>query len=178
MDSKNGDKVASHYMKTREEEEQTQAAGGGNWRHDRFLELEAETLPSRKRPAFREKKVLPEEGDDGDVKNGGGNHNIQEGEKSERRERRDDRKDRAESRFSHQAEPPRRTFSSRDRFGNRNRFQRRDSFSSRNYERNQIQKTNVHVEKWKHDLYDETNRSPPPKNEEDHIAKVEALLAL
>ncbi|XP_023739015.1 heat shock 70 kDa protein [Lactuca sativa] len=33
------------------------------------------------------------------------------------------------------------------------------------------------AEKWKHDLYDEANKSPNSKNEEDQIAKVEALLA-
>lgn len=33
------------------------------------------------------------------------------------------------------------------------------------------------AERWKHDLFDEGNRSPTPKNEEDEIAKVEALLS-
>ncbi|KAG7014940.1 hypothetical protein SDJN02_22571, partial [Cucurbita argyrosperma subsp. argyrosperma] len=33
------------------------------------------------------------------------------------------------------------------------------------------------VEKRKHDLFHEANRSPTPKNEEDQISKVEALLA-
>ncbi|CAA2999701.1 Hypothetical predicted protein [Olea europaea subsp. europaea] len=37
--------------------------------------------------------------------------------------------------------------------------------------------TGGRVEKWKHDLYEESNRSPTPKNEEDQIAKIEALLA-
>ncbi|XP_078442281.1 cyclin-like protein isoform X2 [Wolffia australiana] len=32
-------------------------------------------------------------------------------------------------------------------------------------------------EKWKHDLFDESNRSPTPKNEEDELAKLEALLS-
>ncbi|KAL8167126.1 hypothetical protein V2J09_008625 [Rumex salicifolius] len=34
------------------------------------------------------------------------------------------------------------------------------------------------VDKWKHDMFDEVNRSPKSKNEEDPVAKVEALLAL
>lgn len=34
------------------------------------------------------------------------------------------------------------------------------------------------VDKWKHDMFDEVNQSPTSKNEEDHVAKVEALLAL
>ena len=33
------------------------------------------------------------------------------------------------------------------------------------------------AEKWKHDMFGEANRSPTTKNEEDQIAKVEALLA-
>lgn len=32
-------------------------------------------------------------------------------------------------------------------------------------------------DKWKHDLFQDANRSPTPKDEEDQIAKVEALLA-
>ena len=36
---------------------------------------------------------------------------------------------------------------------------------------------NREAEKWKHDLFDEGNRSSPPKNEEEEIAKLEALLA-
>ncbi|KAK9116907.1 hypothetical protein Sjap_015854 [Stephania japonica] len=35
----------------------------------------------------------------------------------------------------------------------------------------------VRAEKWKHDMFDEANRSPTPKNEDDQIAKIEALLA-
>ncbi|KAF5733205.1 hypothetical protein HS088_TW17G00745 [Tripterygium wilfordii] len=37
--------------------------------------------------------------------------------------------------------------------------------------------SNGRVEKWKHDLFHEANRSPTLKNEENQIAKVEALLA-
>jgi hypothetical protein len=32
-------------------------------------------------------------------------------------------------------------------------------------------------EKWKHDLFDDANKSPTTKNEEDQIAKIERLLA-
>lgn len=34
------------------------------------------------------------------------------------------------------------------------------------------------VEKWKHDLFEEANKSPNQKNEEEQIAKVEALLSM
>ncbi|GLJ30829.1 hypothetical protein SUGI_0612260 [Cryptomeria japonica] len=43
--------------------------------------------------------------------------------------------------------------------------------------RNQLRPHAFTGEKWKHDLFDEANRSPPLKNEEEQIAKIELLLS-
>lgn len=63
--------------------------------------------------------------------------------------------------------------SSRDRFtGSTGHDRARDG----TYHRQGHQVTSL-SDKWKHDMFSEANRSPTPKNEEDQIAKVEALLA-
>ncbi|KAJ7296954.1 hypothetical protein O6H91_Y088200 [Diphasiastrum complanatum] len=55
------------------------------------------------------------------------------------------------------------------RFGGRVR----ERWGGRNGRDNEV----LFHDRWKHDLFDEANRSPTPKQEEDPIAKVEALLA-
>ncbi|MCL7040714.1 hypothetical protein MKW94_028783, partial [Papaver nudicaule] len=51
--------------------------------------------------------------------------------------------------------------------------------NERHEERNghHSQTNSFKAEKWKHDLYDEANKSPTAKNEEEQIAKVQALLS-
>lgn len=58
-------------------------------------------------------------------------------------------------------------FQSRDRYGDSS-FRGRDRFNGQSGGR---------ADKWKHDLYDETNNNQTSNKEEDQIAKVEALLA-
>ncbi|KAK1317986.1 hypothetical protein QJS10_CPA05g01222 [Acorus calamus] len=70
-------------------------------------------------------------------------------------------------------------FTPRERFGRGGGGLRGSERFSRRYgERTQFRPSGFQVDKWKHDLYDEANRSPTSKNEEDQIAKVEALLSL
>ena len=69
----------------------------------------------------------------------------------------------------------------RERERDRDRDKDRDRFGGRQGQgQGQGQRSgdvHVRVEKWKHDLFDEANRSPIRKKEEEQIAKVEALLA-
>ncbi|MQL92678.1 hypothetical protein Taro_025313 [Colocasia esculenta] len=67
-------------------------------------------------------------------------------------------------------------YQSRERFGCGGAVRGRDRYNGRYGERIQNQ-VGGSQDRWKHDLFDEANRSPTPKNEEDEIAKVEALLA-
>ena len=53
----------------------------------------------------------------------------------------------------------------------------RERFTGRYGERNMYRRSGFQAEKWNHDLFDEANRSPTPKNEEQ-IAKVVVLLSL
>jgi hypothetical protein len=61
---------------------------------------------------------------------------------------------------------------SRERYGGGN-YRGRGRFSERQGHR----PSGMQGEKWKHDLFDDANKSPTTKNEEDQIAKIERLLA-
>lgn len=167
-----------------EKEGKSLARGGDNhvWRHDRFSEVDTDAHPpSRKRRQFREEK-LPEDLDP--VKNAAlepsnGPNPVISNVGSERREERG--RDRAyvrERSFSSRDRVEKAGFVSRDRFSdgdNGGRYRGRDKFGGRQGYRSGG--SGGRVEKWKHDLFDEANRSPTPKNEDDPVAKVEALLA-
>ncbi|XP_058069856.1 uncharacterized protein LOC131218954 [Magnolia sinica] len=192
------DKIVAHDMQKGDERTQAQADNSSAWRHDGFFELESEAPPSRKRPAFREKKIPAEPGNPAGAaatesvkqtrfdrptfnnikREERGGHTPHGSDKPEKPLIETDEKNaRTEDRAPPRGEMPRGGFPSRERFGSGGSFRGRDRFGGRYGERNQHRQGAVRVEKWKHDLFDEANRSPTPKNEEDQIAKVEALLA-
>lgn len=157
---------------------------------DGSLKLEVDAhAPTRKRPAFREKKVTVDNENVEKVamvsesKKLSDPHQPQDG-----RERREERG--RDARYSEKLnkhliadmtskrdEIKRGGYPVRERYGNGSggggNYRGRDRFDGRQGYR----PGGTRVEKWKHDLYQEANRSPTPKNEEDQIAKVEALLA-
>ncbi|KAE8708442.1 putative Porin/voltage-dependent anion-selective channel protein [Hibiscus syriacus] len=173
-------------FETRQRDKKPQAKRDGkdDWRHDRFFDLEANPLPqpppTKKRPAFSEKIAAATQWTD---------HAEQESEKlthshhhalgSGRRVERDQNHrhlDRLTARHQvvSRREVPRGGFVSHERHGGGGGsiFNGRDRFSGRQGYRS----SGPRVEKWKHDLFDEANKSPPRQNEEDQIAKVESLL--
>ncbi|XP_043712923.1 uncharacterized protein LOC122661558 isoform X2 [Telopea speciosissima] len=189
-DGRMNDKMEPNGIHQRDGRTQANVDKNNVWRHDGFFELEAEpSAPSKKRPAFREKKMPPDSDTAGSVK---GTESVKQdvvdrmvsgGERKEERgglSRRDvDRTERSrpgDLEPIHRGErsvPP-----SRERFRGSGSFRGRDKFSGWHGEKNQYHSSSFRAEKWKHDLFDEANRSPTPKNEEEQIAKVEALLAL
>ncbi|GMJ00587.1 hypothetical protein like AT3G19650 [Hibiscus trionum] len=178
-------------FETRQRDEKPQAKGDGkdDWRHDRFFEMEADPPPqpppTRKRPAFSEKKIpaATQSTDHAEKESEKSTHSGHHALGSERRAERDhnprhsDRQDRLTARDQpvSRREVPRGGFVSHERYGGGggSNFRGRDRFSGRQGFRSGGHR----VEKWKHDLFDEANKSPPRKNEEDQIAKVESLLA-
>ncbi|XP_021735213.1 uncharacterized protein LOC110701917 [Chenopodium quinoa] len=174
-------------------EEKARAQGGINhaWRHDKFLEAESDAHPpTKKRRPFREEKLplksenendaVPEPSKfDHPASSTGGtgrwDHRARDRRPLERNEH--DRGYVRERSFSNRGRventgfPPRGRFSGADNDG---KFKGRDNFGGRQGYRS----SGSQVEKWKHDMYDEANRSPTPKKEEDPVAKVEALLSL
>ncbi|KAK9286284.1 hypothetical protein L1049_014674 [Liquidambar formosana] len=179
-------KTGNYETQQRDEKSQARRDDNRVWRHDGFFEMEADpALPARKRPAFREKK---NPADSENVEKAATepvkpNRSDRPALGSERREEREGRNsrhlDRTEKPFVGDRVPPnrgeaQRAGPSRERYGGGGgNYRGRDRFNGR-----QGYHSSGRVEKWKHDLYDESTRSPPPKNEEDQIAKVEALLAL
>ncbi|KAL8234672.1 hypothetical protein R6Q59_020772 [Mikania micrantha] len=134
---------------------------------DEKTEPNSKQLP-KKRPSFRETKLPVNESAPQATKTPANAEGSERGKQPPV-----DRPDRwlAGGRDPHRNETHRMKFQSRVRHGAGGSFRGRDGF-------NQGQRqSGGRVEKWKHDLYDEANKSPNTKNEEDQIAKVEALLA-
>ncbi|KAJ8763329.1 hypothetical protein K2173_002212 [Erythroxylum novogranatense] len=155
----------------------------GMWGHDGFLKLETEPpSPARKRPPFREKKV-PMDNTNNDkvtanpVRVGNSVRPVSGGEKRDERDHNPRYSDKSERSFSGN-----RGDAQRHSLLPRERYRGGGSMSSNYRGRDRLsEKQGYHPrgrgEKWKHDLFDEANKSQSIKNEEDQIAKVEALLA-
>ncbi|KAF8718011.1 hypothetical protein HU200_025477 [Digitaria exilis] len=182
-------KAAGHSLQGKIEQED----GDSTWRHDGFFQLEEAPL-AKKRPPFQEMKMqdsaatvtdldsesrIPDQpGPTSAVREerrsyhprGFGNHRqfIRPDGQGFRRGFRD-----------HRSEGQRNGYDSRGRFPGTGRMDR-DTFTNSNGGRGNAyhQTPGDQGEKWKHDLYDQSNSNPPPKTEEEQIAKVEALLAL
>ncbi|KMT02532.1 hypothetical protein BVRB_9g204730 [Beta vulgaris subsp. vulgaris] len=183
------------YSDPKEREEKCRRQGGDNhiWRHDRFNDAEADAHPlTKKRRPFREEK-LPMQSENVEkaapepskvahpasstVRTGRWEERARDHRPLERNEQ--DRSRIRERSFSVRGRAENSGFSSRDRFNgadNDGKYKVRDKFGGRQgYRPNG---TGTQAEKWKHDMFDEANRSPTSKNDEDPVAKVEALLAL
>jgi len=159
-----------------------------------FFQLEEEAPLAKKRPPFQEMKVQDSAAIVTDL-DSGSRKPDQPGPTSAMREERrnyhprgfgnhrpfvrpDDRGFRRGF-PDHRSEGQRNGYDSRGRFPGRGGIDR-DRFSNPYGGSGNVyhQTSSDQEEKWKHDLYDQSNRSPPPKTEEEQIAKVEALLAL
>lgn len=154
------------------------------WRHDGYYELETNPKPPAKKRSFREEKISadPEKVDKAETEPAKPNSSNRPVLHVERRNERSSyvshHPDQAERQFSgdrsaNRSGTWRGKFPSRPgRYYDSGNFRGRDKVDSRPPYR-----SNKTVEKWKHDLFNEANKSPPPQNEEDQIAKIEALLA-
>lgn len=175
-----------------EKDDKSHARGDDNraWRHDRFYGRESEGKPpSKKRPAFTEQKLpLESKSADKTVSETLKQSQTDYPNPSDRREdrgqdsRRTNRPEKPPVRNgnsnrssgdAYRSNPQRGYFSPRERYVGGDTYRGRENFNRRpgNHP------SGARVEKWKHDLYDETNKSPSSKKEEEQIAKVEALLS-
>ncbi|CAH9147950.1 unnamed protein product [Cuscuta epithymum] len=156
------------------------------WQHDGYFELEANPKPPAKKRSFREQKISVdlEKADKEETEPAKHNSSIRDvyhavDRRSERSSYVSHRRDQSEKQFAREREANMggawrgRFPSRRDRPHPDSRSLRgRDTFISKpDYRPNKT------VDKWKHDLFSEANKSPPPQSEEDRIAKIEALLA-
>ncbi|KAF3604850.1 hypothetical protein DY000_02049831 [Brassica cretica] len=139
------------------------------WRHDRFHESDdTKGALSRKRPAFREKKI-PEES-----RNNTNRTRTEDAKDTNLNNRRQN-----ERNWRSNNERP---ATGRDRVWNRDDGSRQSYRTDRDgFNRNGRTGLNGSwtraEKKWDHDLYEEANKSPATANEEEQIAKVEALLS-
>ncbi|XP_014510991.1 uncharacterized protein LOC106769761 [Vigna radiata var. radiata] len=156
-------------------------------KRDGFAERKDDLPPTmRKRRAFREKKIPMDSADANSalmvaVKSSHTDHFMERNERKEERSSNPHHLDRPEKQITegralNKGEARRDGFSSRARFGGSggdSNYRGRDKLNGRQVHR----PVKSRVEKWKHDLYQEVNKDPVPKNEDDQIAKLEALLA-
>ncbi|CAL5209827.1 unnamed protein product [Lathyrus oleraceus] len=156
-------------------------------RRNSFTERKDDPTPStRKRPAFREKKIPVESGEANPagtvtVKSSHTDHPSERNERKEDRSSNPNHLDRSEKQIADDRaldnrEARRDGFASRARYGGNggnSSYRGRDKFNGRQ----DYHPVKTQTEKWKHDLYQEVNKDPIAKNEDDQIAKLEALLA-
>ncbi|KAG8364193.1 hypothetical protein BUALT_Bualt19G0102800 [Buddleja alternifolia] len=149
-----------------------------NWRHDGYFKMESNSKPPlRKRPSFREQKITAdqEKNDKAATDTPKAEDPVFEGGRRTERGHTSRHSEKPE-RDLNKTEAWNGNFSSRDRYSGSSRYRENDRFNGRQgqgYNR----PTGGRAEKWKHDLYDEANKSPTPKNEEEQIANIEALLS-
>ncbi|XP_022942670.1 pre-mRNA-splicing factor CWC25-like isoform X1 [Cucurbita moschata] len=183
-------KTATYNSQRRDEIPQTVKEDNHTRTRDGSSKLEVDSsAPARKRPAFREKKITPDNenfekaGMASESKKPSDPHQPQDGRERREERGRDTRYSDKLSKHvtgdmaSKRDEMKRGGYSVRERYGNGGgggNYRGRDRFGGR---QGYPASGGTRVEKWKHDLFHEANRSPTPKNEEDQIAKVEALLA-
>ncbi|XP_004511314.1 uncharacterized protein [Cicer arietinum] len=147
-----------------------------------FSERKVDQPPtSRKRPAFREKKIPVDSGDVNlaatmTVKSRQFEHPP---EWKERNLEKSSNPYHSDDRAPYKDKTGRDGFPSRERrrgngdIGGSGNSRGRDNFNGRQG----FLPSKTQSEKWKHDLYQDVNKDPIPQNEDDQIAKLEALLA-
>ncbi|KAL5217842.1 hypothetical protein ABZP36_018526 [Zizania latifolia] len=197
LDDREKHKDEGHYSEGKAKQYEQQNDGASTWKHDGFFELEEEAPHAKRRQPFKEmgmpldgKESAPSVTEPDSISHKHDQPGPTSAIGEERRNyhpqgfdrhggpfiRSDDRGMRRG--FSdHRSAGQRNGYDSRGRFAGRGRGRDRlnSPYGGRN---NTFQAAGDQAEKWKHDLYDQTNRSPTPKTEEEQIAKVEALLAL
>ncbi|KAL6648619.1 hypothetical protein ACP70R_012843 [Stipagrostis hirtigluma subsp. patula] len=189
-------KEDGHTSQGKVERAQQQNDGDSTWRHDGFFKLEEEAPLAKRRPPFQEMKMSQEQ-ESGAVVTEPDTRSWKLDQTGSSSAVRDERRNyhargfgnhrpfgRPDDRSFRRGFPEHRSDGQRNGYDSRGRFagrvgMDRDRFNNPYGGRNNAhQTTDDQQEKWKHDLYDQTNRSPTPKTEEEQIAKVEALLAL
>ncbi|GAB2268136.1 hypothetical protein Dimus_003115 [Dionaea muscipula] len=160
------------------------------WRHDKFFEAQADLPPpAKKRRPFREEKLLTDseltEKVVGQPTTKASQTDHPAGENTRRGEKRGhnpqyaDRNERDHAYRTDRSLPNRGRVEKsgspyKDRYtGGGGRYRGQDSYGGRQG----YYPGAGNDKKWEHDLFHAANRSPTPKNEEDPVAKVEALLA-
>ena len=171
-------------MQEKVEQAQQQRDVDSTWKHDGFFKLEEEAPVAKRRPGFKE-VGMPLEGHESAL--------TEPDAKSRKPDQPGLTSGMGEERRNYHSRDDRGTwrgFSDYRSAGQRNGYDSRGRFAGRGgrgrdrFDYQYGGRSNMHeaggdeTEKWKHDLYDQTDSTPAPMTEEEQIAKVEALLAL
>lgn len=189
-DSKDDERAANkttYNAQRRDEKLQTKQDDNSVWRHDRFFEKDDPPPPAKKRPSFQEKKISVDfenaKNTETEMVKSSHADYVEGSERREERGRNPRHLDRPEKPSVGDRLPPKRGEAHRDGFLSRERYggggggggggnyRGRERINGKQGYRSD----GTRVEKWKHDLYNASG-SPTPKNEDDQIAKLEALL--
>ncbi|XP_010229013.1 peptidyl-prolyl cis-trans isomerase 8 isoform X2 [Brachypodium distachyon] len=181
-------KSEGHGLQGKAEQVHQQSDVESTWKHDGFFQLEEEAPAAKRRPAFREMGMpLEEQGSasvtEPDSRSRKPDQPGLSGMGEERRSHHSREFVRPDDRGTRWGFSDYRSAGQRNGYDSRGRFagrggRGRDRFNNSYDGRNMYQAAGDQEEKWKHDLYDQTNSTPAPLTEEEQIAKVEALLSL
>lgn len=173
----------------RDEKSQAKPEDDTSRRRSGFSERKVYPPPaSRKRPVFREKKIPVDSGDANPaatvtIMSSQIDHPPEKNERKEERSSNPYHLGRPEKQFADDR-APNKDEARRDGFPSRERYRGNANGGNDNYRgrdkligRQGFRPIKTQTEKWKHDLYQEVNKDPIPQNEDDKIAKLEALLA-
>ncbi|TVU48026.1 hypothetical protein EJB05_07647 [Eragrostis curvula] len=190
------EKANGDSLQIKVEQAQQEKDGDSTWKHDGFFQLEEEAPLAKRRPPIQEMKMSLEQESAPSVTelDSGSQNPDQPGTTAALREERRNYYSRGfgnrrsfvrpDDRGFRRGFPDNRSDGHRLGYDSRGRFpgrggMDRDRFHNPNgWRGNAYNAAGDQGEKWKHDLYDQTNRSPTPKTEEEQIARVEALLSL
>jgi hypothetical protein len=194
---KHKEKAVGDNLHLKVDQDQQQKNGDSTWKHDGFFQLEEEAPLAKRRPPFQETKMTQVQESAPSVTELDSRSRKPDQPGTTAAMMREERTSyhswgfenrrpfvRTEDRSFRRAFPEHRRdglrhgYDSRGRFPGRGQMDRDRFHNPDGWRSNKYQATSDQGEKWKHGLYDQTNRSPAPKNEEEQIAKVEALLAL
>ncbi|CAM0871677.1 unnamed protein product [Alopecurus aequalis] len=186
LDDRDKHRSEGHGLQEKVEQAQHQSDVDSTWKHDGFFKLEEEAPVAKRRSGFKDMGMPVEEQESApDSRSRKPDQpGLTSGMGEERRNYHSREFARPDDRgnwrgFSdHRSAGQRNDYDSRGRFAGRG-GRGRDRFDYQYGGRNNMHESaGDETEKWKHDLYDQTDSTPAPMTEEEQIAKVEALLAL
>jgi len=168
---------------------QPQSDIDSTWKHDGFFKLEEEAPVAKRRPGFKEMGMPLEERESAVTEPDARfrkpyQPGLTSGMGEDRRNYHSREFIRPDDRGTRRGFSDYRGAGQRNGYDSRGRFAGRGGRGIDRFEHQYGGRNDMHeaagnqTEKWKHDLYDQTDNTPAPMTEEEQIAKVEALLAL
>ena len=192
LDDRDRHKYEGHGLQEKFGQPQQHSDVDSTWKHDGFFKLQEDAPVAKRRPGFKEMR-MPLEGQESAhaVTEPNSRSRIPDqpgwtsGMGEERRNYHSREFIRPDDRDTRRGYSDYRSVGQRNGYDPRGRFAGRGGRGRDRFDCQYGGRSNMHedagdhqTEKWKHDLYDETNSTPAPMTEEEQIAKVEALLAL